>query len=146
MVSKEQVIEKLKDCFDPELHIDVWTLEIIYGIQIGEDGIVNIQMTFTTPFCPYGPALIKDIENKVGEIIVGESLNFAQKENEIMKEIEPFVKRLENELKLSVHMHPEFMTSAEAEQLQGKNAMHDASAAAIILKSYLDTIRNHLPG
>ena len=59
--------------------------------------------------------------------------------NEIMKKISPFVKDLEEKLGLPVHMHPEFLTSMEAERLQGKNDMHDASAAALILKSYLDT-------
>ena len=78
-------------------------------------------------------------ENNIEAIVVGESKNFEMKENEIMKEINPFVKSLEERLGLPVHMHPEFMTSQEAKQLQGKNNMHDASAAALILKSYLDT-------
>jgi len=78
-------------------------------------------------------------ENSVGEIVVGESLNFEQKENEIMKEVLPFVEKLKSGLCLPVHLHPEFMTSMEAERLQGKNSMHDASAAALILKSYLES-------
>ena len=82
-------------------------------------------------------------EHKVGAIVVGESKDYSQKDNVIMKEIKPFVANLEKSLGLSVHMQPEFMTSVEAERLQGKNDMHDASAAALILKSYLDTIRNH---
>lgn len=68
MVTREEVIEKLKDVADPELHIDVWTLEIIYDIQFPTPESVYIRMTFTTPFCPYGPALVRDIENKVKEI------------------------------------------------------------------------------
>ena len=58
-----------------------------------------------------------------------------------MTEIKPFVENLKK-LGLSVHLHPEFLTSAEAERLQGKNHMHDASAAALILKSYLETKNN----
>ena len=79
------------------------------------------------------------LENKIGEIIVGESLNFAQEDNDVMKEIIPFVEELKKKTGLKVSLHPEFMTSQEAERLQGKNDMHDASAAALILKSYLDT-------
>ena len=82
-------------------------------------------------------------ENNIGGIVVGESKNFQMEENEIMKEITPFVKSLEEKLGLPVYMHPEFMTSEEAEKLQGKNDMLDASAAALILKSYLDTINNY---
>jgi|SRR5581483_4145438 len=77
-------------------------------------------------------------ENSVSEIVVGQSLNFCQEENEIMKEINVFVKNLEKS-GLPVHLHPEFLTSVEAERLQGKNDMHDASAAALILKNYIDT-------
>lgn len=78
-------------------------------------------------------------DKNIGTVVVGESKNFEMKENEIMKEITPFVENLKKQSGLPVVFHPEFMTSAEAEQLQGKNNMLDASAAAIILKSYLDT-------
>ena len=47
-------------------------------------------------------------------------------------------KYFKNETKLEIFFEPEFMTSAQAEQIQGKNDMHDASAATIILQSYLD--------
>ena len=40
-----------------------------------------------------------------------------------------------------VVLEPEFMTSAQAERLQGKNDKIDASAAALILQSYLDRIK-----
>ena len=80
-------------------------------------------------------------ENRIEEIVVGESMDFSFKENDIMKEIIPFVESLKKKLGLPVHMHPEFLTSKEARRLQGKNKMNDASAAAIILKSYLDTNR-----
>ncbi len=83
------------------------------------------------------------LEHEIGEVIVGESKDFSQKENEIMEEVLPFVQKLGEELGIPVHMHPEFMTSIEAERLQGKNEMHDASAAALILKSYLDTEYNY---
>ena len=79
---------------------------------------------------------------KVEEIVVGESKNFKMKENDIMKEILPFVEELKEKIGLPVRMHPEFLSSQEAERLQGKNKMLDASAAAIILKSYLDMLKN----
>ena len=61
-----QAIEILKKCFDPELNIDVWTLGIIYELDVKDDD-VKIKMTFTTPACPYGPALVGDITNKLKE-------------------------------------------------------------------------------
>ncbi len=77
-------------------------------------------------------------KEKIDKIIIGESKNFENQPNEIMKEIQKFKKTLEKKAKLEIFFEPEFMTSAQAEQIQGKNDMHDASAATIILQSYLD--------
>ena len=89
--------------------------------------------------------ILKIIEKeKIGEIVMGESKNFKNEPNKIMQEIEKFKQILEDlpaqagKTKLKVNLEPEFMTSAQAEQIQGKNEMHDASAAAIILQSFLD--------
>ena len=82
-------------------------------------------------------------EKMIKTIVVGESKDYSLNENKIMEEIKPFVRKLQDETKLPVCMHPEFMTSVEADRLQGRNEMRDASAAALILKSYLDTIRNN---
>ena len=83
---------------------------------------------------------IKDVceENNVKEVIVGESRDFSMKENEIMKDIKIFIGDLKNKIDIPIYTHPEFLTSSEAKQIQGENDMLDASAAAIILKSYLD--------
>ena len=60
-VSKEQVIEILKTILDPEVHIDIWTMGLIYDITLINEG-VKIKMTYTTPFCPWGPELNDAIE------------------------------------------------------------------------------------
>lgn len=79
----------------------------------------------------------------VEAIVMGESKNFQNEKNEIMKEIEEFKKELENKIKIirenfQIYLEPEFLTSIQAKQITGENEMHDASAAAIILQSYLD--------
>jgi RNase H-fold protein (predicted Holliday junction resolvase) len=68
---------------------------------------------------------------------MGESRDYHGKINEIMWKIEGFKKQLEA-MGIKVVYEPEFMTSAQASQITGENAMLDASAAAIILQSYLD--------
>jgi len=78
-------------------------------------------------------------ENNINIIVVGESKNYSGGENEIMKQIRPFVQKLEEKTGLEVKLHPEFLTSFQAEKIQGKTPMHDASAAAIILTSFLET-------
>lgn len=68
MVSKEDVIKVLMTCYDPEIPIDMWTLGLIYDLQVRDDESVYIKMTFTTPFCPYGPKLIEDVKKKVAAL------------------------------------------------------------------------------
>ncbi|PIN73106.1 aromatic ring hydroxylase [Candidatus Woesearchaeota archaeon CG10_big_fil_rev_8_21_14_0_10_45_16] len=66
MLNKEDLIDVFKKVEDPELHIDVWTLGLIYKYDV-IDNIVSITMTFTSPFCPYGPQLMEDLEEKLKE-------------------------------------------------------------------------------
>src|SRR3989338_808558 len=61
MPTQEQIIEAIKTVIDPEIHADVYTLGLIYNIAIGEDGI-DILMTLTTPFCPYGDEIVRNVE------------------------------------------------------------------------------------
>lgn len=87
--------------------------------------------------------LVQNVEeicrkNSVKEIVVGESKDYTGKDNPVMKDIREFVKNLETESGLAVHLEPEFLTTAEAERIQGRNDMTDASAAAIILSSYIN--------
>ena len=67
MTTKEDVIEELKKVNDPEIGIDVYTLELIYDVKL-EGGKVKILMTLTTPMCPYGPMLIEEIKAKVRDL------------------------------------------------------------------------------
>lgn len=67
MVDKEEVIEVLKKINDPEIQFDIWSLGLVYGIEI--DGRkVKILMTFTSPMCPYGPVLMDDVRRQVSAI------------------------------------------------------------------------------
>ena len=65
-MKKEDVIEVLKQCNDPELDMSVWFLGLIYDIDVDSDK-VSIKMTFTTPYCPYGPHLLDMIKTKLKE-------------------------------------------------------------------------------
>ncbi len=68
MVTKERIIEELKTIIDPEIGLDLWTLGLIYTIQIESDDAVKISMTYTTPLCPYGPALNAEVTNAMHDI------------------------------------------------------------------------------
>ena len=77
-------------------------------------------------------------ENAVGKIILGESVDYKGKPNPIMAEIENFKKELEKEIGLPVEYQKETLTTKEAEHGQGKIEKIDASAAALILRSFLE--------
>ena len=69
-VKESQVIEILKQCFDPELPIDLWNLGLIYNIETQESydelhSDVNIVMSLTTPGCTMGQQMSLDIKNKL---------------------------------------------------------------------------------
>lgn len=49
---KDQVYAALKTIIDPELHINIVDLGLIYGLDIKADDMAEITMTLTTPGCP----------------------------------------------------------------------------------------------
>ena len=77
-------------------------------------------------------------KDRVGKIILGRSLDYKGNPNTVMKNIEIFKSELEEITSLPIEYENEFLTTAEAERIQGKNKNTDASAAALILKSYID--------
>lgn len=87
--------------------------------------------------------LVKD--NRIEKVVIGESKNFSGEHNAVMADIEHFKTALAEATGLPVAYEPEFMTSAQAAR-QGldkrgegnKKEDLDASAAALILQSYLD--------
>jgi putative transcription antitermination factor YqgF len=85
---------------------------------------------------------------QVTEIVLGESKDFKGQDNTVMPDIRDFKKSLENALAtlptpiVPIVFEPEFLTSYQAEYFQGKHDLLDASAAALILQSYLDKKKN----
>jgi putative Holliday junction resolvase len=75
--------------------------------------------------------------NGVKTIVIGESRNYSGEPNKIMPDILTLKESLEKK-GYNVQLELEFMTSQQAERHQGKNEMTDASAAALILQSYID--------
>ncbi len=66
MVTKEEIIEVLKNTIDPELGIDLYTLGLIYDVDMDElNQKLVIKMTLTSPFCPYGLKMVDEIKNKI---------------------------------------------------------------------------------
>ena len=78
------------------------------------------------------------LKEGIEKVVIGESKNLDGSMNPIMASVEEFRKTLE-EKGVETVLHPEMFTTQEAIRLQGENSLVDASAAALILKNYLDT-------
>jgi metal-sulfur cluster biosynthetic enzyme len=50
--------EKLSEVVDPEIGMNIIQLGLIRDVSI-EDEIARMKMILTTPFCPYGPAMVE---------------------------------------------------------------------------------------
>jgi putative holliday junction resolvase len=83
-------------------------------------------------------------EQKVRALVIGESKDFNGKDNPIAKKIAEFKTAIEKLTRKRAEYEPEFLTSVQAARWQGKTDKLDASAAAIILQSYLDRRGNVL--
>lgn len=58
--TKDDVIEILKTINDPEIHLDIWAMGLIYNVSVSGKN-VDILMTYTTPFCPWGPQINDEV-------------------------------------------------------------------------------------
>lgn len=58
----------LREVKDPELGLDVIELGLIRDVAVNEDQI-DLKMILTTPFCPYGPAMIEEVTNQAESVL-----------------------------------------------------------------------------
>jgi len=75
MITEEQIKEKLKEVKDPELGIDIITLELVRDVKLFKEGEImsaEVLMTLTTPLCPFANDIILAVENKLEEIGITE--------------------------------------------------------------------------
>ncbi|MDT8896817.1 MAG: metal-sulfur cluster assembly factor [Thermanaerothrix sp.] len=60
--------DALREIIDPEIGLNVIQLGLIRNVRIEPDQVM-IRMILTTPFCPYGPALIEMTRQKAEEAL-----------------------------------------------------------------------------
>jgi len=65
---KDQVIEALRTVFDPEIPVNIYELGLIYKIDTTEEGVVNVDMTLTSPMCPVAGSLPGEVQSKIQAI------------------------------------------------------------------------------
>ncbi len=64
MVTKEEVLEALKEVSDPEIGMDIVNLGLVYEVQINGDR-VYVKMTMTAPTCPVTPWILSEAQRVV---------------------------------------------------------------------------------
>jgi metal-sulfur cluster biosynthetic enzyme len=62
----EPLRAKLAEVVDPEIGLNIIQLGLIRKVHVEEE-ILKIYMILTTPFCPYGPAMIETTRQKAQE-------------------------------------------------------------------------------
>ncbi len=115
------------------------------GVALSDEGGEFAMPLIVLPNIGQGK-LAQDIKqicqnNKVAQIVLGESKNYKGEPNPIMGEINKFKILLEKETGLPVVFYPEVLSTQEAQRITGKNKSTDASAAAIVLQSFLDRVK-----
>ena len=65
---EERTVELLKTVYDPEIPVDIYNLGLIYGINLDDDGNLEIEMTLTAPSCPAADFLVEDARIKLESI------------------------------------------------------------------------------
>ncbi|RZP30734.1 metal-sulfur cluster assembly factor [bacterium] len=69
---QEDIISVLKQCYDPEIPVDLWNLGLIYDIVFDENATkptnVEITMSLTTPGCGMADQMADDIKQKVDSL------------------------------------------------------------------------------
>lgn len=72
-----ELCEKLREAFtevvDPEINLNIIQLGLIRDVRIEPDNAI-IKMILTTPFCPYGPAML-EVTRQKAESVLGITTN-----------------------------------------------------------------------
>jgi len=66
MTQEDLVFEVLKECYDPEIPLNIVDLGLIYEVKVLQGG-VNVLMSMTSPMCPSHVAIREDVKTKLSD-------------------------------------------------------------------------------
>lgn len=68
-INEAEVMDALRECYDPEIPVNVVDLGLIYNVDIkNETGLVTVLMTLTAMGCPMAGEVIAEVEMRVSEV------------------------------------------------------------------------------
>ena len=65
---EDRVVELLRTVFDPEIPVDIYSLGLVYKIDLSDDGALTVDMTLTAPNCPAADFIVEDVRLKLESI------------------------------------------------------------------------------
>ena len=96
MPTKDEILTALKQVFDPEIGVNIVDLGLICGLDL--DGThVHVDLTLTSPGCPMGPQMIRDVRAELARL--------------------PGIEKVDVDLVWSPPWHPSMMSDAAKDEL-----------------------------
>jgi len=68
VVIEAEVIEAMRNVFDPEIPVNIYELGLIYEVKVEPTGAVAVRMTLTSPSCPAAQSLPGEVQEKIKAI------------------------------------------------------------------------------
>jgi len=65
---REGIVAALRTVYDPEIPVNIYDLGLVYGIDVRDDGRVDVRMTLTAPGCPVAGSLPGEVEERLEEV------------------------------------------------------------------------------
>ena len=65
---EDRAIDAIKECYDPEIPVNIWELGLIYGIEVSDDAAVHVKMTLTAPGCPAARSLPIEVHERIAQL------------------------------------------------------------------------------
>lgn len=66
--TKDDILKALKECYDPEIPVNIVDLGLIYHMEIAPDGKVDLQMTLTAVGCPVSGWMQEQVTDKIKSV------------------------------------------------------------------------------
>jgi FeS assembly SUF system protein len=67
-LTREQIMDALRQCYDPEIPVNIVDLGLIYDVQHDDAGNVSVKMTLTSQGCPAAQSIPDQVKARVGQI------------------------------------------------------------------------------
>jgi FeS assembly SUF system protein len=67
-LTREQILDALRQCYDPEIPVNIVDLGLIYDVQHDDAGNVSVKMTLTSQACPAAQSIPDQVKARVGQL------------------------------------------------------------------------------